>query len=68
MRTIEIVIGPTGETQLQTKGFAGRGCLEAARFLESALGRSVSDKLTPEFYAVARDFQSEQLSLGHDGG
>jgi hypothetical protein len=53
MKTIEIVIAPTGAVRLQTRGFAGRSCLTASRFLEAALGRTTSDRLSSDFYAAA---------------
>ena len=53
MRTIEVTISPTGETHLETRGFQGRSCLEASRPLEAAVGRSVADRLTAEYYQSA---------------
>jgi hypothetical protein len=49
-RTIEIIISPTGESRVETKGFAGSECREASRSLESALGRATSESLTAEFH------------------
>ena len=34
---IEIIVSPTGETNVQTKGFAGSSCRDASAFLEKAL-------------------------------
>jgi hypothetical protein len=50
-RVIEITVSPAGETTVQTKGYAGADCLRASRFLEQALGHSVAEQKTPEFYA-----------------
>jgi hypothetical protein len=50
VRTIEITVGPAGETTVQTKGFAGGDCREASRFVEQALGREAAETLTAEFY------------------
>ena len=50
IKTIEILVGPTGETTVQTKGFAGSTCQDASRFIEQALGKAVEEKLTTEFY------------------
>ena len=58
MKTIEIIVGPTGETTVQTKGFAGSSCQDASRFIEQALGKTVGEKLTAEFHQTA---QSESL-------
>ena len=48
---IEVVVSPTGETSVQTKGFAGSSCQGASRFLEDALGASTGEQLTSEFFA-----------------
>ena len=50
MKTIEITVGPKGETSIQTKGFAGAECREASRFLEHALGKCAAEILTAEFH------------------
>ena len=50
-KTIELIISPTGETKLQTKGFAGASCKDASRALQSALGLVTSDSKTAEFHA-----------------
>ena len=51
MKTITIIVSPTGETSLKTKGFAGAECREASRFVEEALGKRQSEQLTGEFHA-----------------
>ena len=63
MKTIEIVISPAGQTQLQTTGFQGRSCLDATRELEAALGATTSDRRTAEFYQPAS--QPEQPLRRH---
>jgi hypothetical protein len=60
MTTIELVISPTGEVRLQTRGYAGNGCLAASRELEAALGLPTSARLTSEFYQTT---QHDQASL-----
>jgi hypothetical protein len=49
-RIIEVVVSPTGETTVQTKGYAGADCLQASRFLEQALGVTTAEHTTAEFY------------------
>ena len=56
-KTIEIIIAPTGQTRLETKGFAGSGCQEASRVLEHALGFKQSEQFTAEFHARQTDRQ-----------
>jgi hypothetical protein len=51
MKVIEVVVSPKGETTVQTKGFAGPECRQASRWLETALGEAVVDRVTAEFYA-----------------
>jgi hypothetical protein len=50
VKTIEIVVGPKGETTVETKGFVGAECREASRFVEQALGTRTAEQLTAEFY------------------
>ena len=59
-RIIEVIVSPTGETKLQTKGYAGSDCLQASKFLEEALGTPLSESKTAEFYAAATTEQHVQ--------
>ena len=43
MKTIEIIVSPTGQTRVETKGFAGGECRQASEFLEKALGRRTGE-------------------------
>ncbi len=49
-KVIEITVGPTGETTVRTKGFAGAECREASKFVEQALGQKTAETLTAEFH------------------
>jgi hypothetical protein len=49
-RVIEVVVSPTGEATVQTKGYTGTDCLRASKFLEQALGTATADRKTEEFY------------------
>ena len=51
MKLIEIVVSPTGEPQVETKGFRGSECRDASRCIEEALGKHTGEKLTGEIYA-----------------
>lgn len=51
MKRIEIVVDAKGNSEVQTKGFAGSDCVVASRFLENALGKQTSQRTTGEFYA-----------------
>ena len=63
-KTIEIIVSPTGQTRLETRGFSGSACQEASRFLEQALGVASSEQMTPEYFSAA---QGEHLDerAGH---
>ena len=70
MKTVEITIGPKGDVQLETRGFAGKACQFVSQALISSLGACVSEQLTAEFYqsepAFARQANaaSTPFSLG----
>jgi hypothetical protein len=49
-RIIEITVSSKGETFVQTKGFTGADCLQASKWLEQALGVSVADAKTMEYF------------------
>jgi Protein of unknown function (DUF2997) len=58
-KIIEVIVSPRGETTVQTKGYAGDSCLKASRALEEALGVSVSENKSAEFFLK----QDERSSL-----
>ena len=47
--TIEIIVSPTGQAQVLTRGFTGTNCRDATRFLEQTLGKPTKEQLTSEF-------------------
>ena len=49
-RIIEIIVSPTGNVTVQTKGYAGSDCLTASKFVEQALGVPCNEQKTAEFY------------------
>jgi hypothetical protein len=51
-RIIEVIVSPSGETKIETRGFAGASCRDASRFVEEALGQRVSEQVTSEFHAA----------------
>ena len=55
-RTIEIIIGTTGEIQIDAVGFKGPDCEQATKFLEEALGVAQAVQALP-------DHQREAVSL-----
>ena len=49
-REFEILISPTGEVELQVKGYKGKTCLEAMRLFETIVGELKSQTHTSEYY------------------
>ena len=64
MKTIIITVAADGSSQIETQGFSGRDCLAASRFVESALGRRIGERLTPEFHQQADADQTIQNRTG----
>ena len=63
-RTIEIIVTPNGQSQVQTKGFTGSSCRQASQFIEQALGQRTSEQLTADFYQQVSPQQANQLKGG----
>jgi hypothetical protein len=49
-REIEIEIGRDGKVNIQVKGVQGAECLEFSQFLEEALGETLEQEMTSEYY------------------
>lgn len=62
-QTLEILIAPDGSTRVETKGYSGRTCREASRFLEQALGQPTQETLTPEFYQTSVETEPVRLQV-----
>ena len=58
-KVIRVIVGPKGETRVETKGFSGGECREASRFLEQAIGQPVGEQLTAEFYQTQATEQQQ---------
>ena len=63
-RTIEIIVTPNGQSQVQTKGFTGSSCRQASGFIEQALGQRTSEQMTAEYYQQASQSQTYHLKGG----
>ena len=59
-RTIEIIVTPNGQTRVETKGFIGRECRVASKFLEQALGERTAEQLTLDFHTNAEQSHTTQ--------
>ena len=53
-RTIEVIIGPTGEITIDAIGFKGADCEKATQFLEEALGVVGNKVKKPEYHQTNR--------------
>jgi hypothetical protein len=49
-RQIILDVSPEGTPTITTKGYQGKGCKDASRFLEEALGTKATERLTPEYH------------------
>lgn len=53
MKQIEVLISPEGEVTITAKGFKGKGCKDATKAIEAALGVVSKDTKSPEYYQEA---------------
>jgi hypothetical protein len=60
-RTIELMISPTGDLQLDAIGFKGTDCEKATAFLEKALGQIANRQHKPEYNARNRVAPKQQV-------
>jgi len=60
-QTIEIIVTPQGQLQIDAMGFKGPDCALATRYLEEALGQVASCKKKPEFYQTARKSSHQRV-------
>lgn len=52
-RTIEVIVGPSGELKIEAVGFTGSDCEQATAFLEQALGEVRQRSRKPEYHRRA---------------
>ena len=60
-RTIEIIIGTTGEIHIDAVGFKGPDCEKATKFLEEALGVVGQKVKKPEFHQHGTRLNKQKL-------
>lgn len=61
---IVIQVDPQGNSQVRTEGFSGASCQAASRFIEQALGRTVSDQLTPDYFNTLSSQTEAKTNVG----
>ena len=66
-RRILVKVSPTGGIIVEAEGFQGKGCTDATKAIEEALGSRTARTLKPEF---VRQVASQPLrqQLGNGGG
>ena len=62
MKTLEILIGASGQLTINAVGFTGSDCEKATAFLEQALGKLTAKQRKPEFYQ--RNQRNHQQKVG----
>ena len=60
-KEIIIDISDEGDVSIETKGFAGKVCVEETGFLKKILGKETHRKLTPAYYG--RNHKKKYLQL-----
>ena len=61
MRSIEIVIDPTGAVKIEAVNFRGADCEKSTRFLEVALGTLKIRRRKPEYLIQAQGQSKQQV-------
>lgn len=61
MKEIILTVDNDGKTKLETKGFKGKACLQASKFLEDTLGQNILDRFTDAYY----EFDGARMNAQH---
>lgn len=61
MKSIEIIVSPTGDISIDAVGFKGADCEQATRFIEEALGQTRRSIKKPEYHQALRAGQEQKL-------
>ena len=56
-RVIEVIVAADGSSTIEARGFSGRCCQAASRFLENALGERSDERLTAEYFTTTETEQ-----------
>jgi hypothetical protein len=60
-RTIEIIVGPSGEIKIDAMGFKGADCERATQFLEDALGVVGKKDKKPDYYHSTKNVKQQKV-------
>lgn len=61
MKEIILTVDIDGKVTVETKGFKGKACLQASKFLEDALGKTTGTEFTPAYYEFDGQRMGESL-------
>lgn len=62
MKEIILTVDIDGRTKLETKGFKGKACLQASKFLADALGEGQDEQFKPEYYEFDESAMKHSLN------
>lgn len=65
-RRILVKVSPTGEIVVEADGFQGKGCVDATKAIEEALGTRSARALKPEFQR--QSITHGRQIIGNGGG
>ena len=67
-RRIHVKVSPSGEISVEAEGFNGKGCIDATKAIEDALGTRTGRTLKPQFVRQeAGQPLRQQLGNGGEG-
>ena len=63
MKEIVIDVSDDGQIEIETKGFAGKSCVEEAQFIKDVLGNETARQLTPTYWQKSQAKIKKYLPL-----
>jgi hypothetical protein len=60
-QTIEVIVSPLGEIQIDAVGFKGADCEHATQFLEEALGVVQQKQKKPEYHQRTKSQHQQRI-------
>jgi len=63
MKEIVIDVSDDGQIKIETKGFAGKSCVEEAQFIKDVLGNETARQLTPTYWQKSQAKIKKYLPL-----
>ena len=66
MKQIRILYGPNGEIEIEAVGYKGKGCKDATKFLEDALGTEKDTKQKAEWFLANAEAIEKEKSYGYN--